>query len=118
MSPVANIGLAERRKRHRLGVAALALGVVVVVVARTLDLGAWASVAGALAFFVGFLGVFQARARTCVALAALGARNMDAGAEAIDDLAELDASKAEARRVVVRSAIATIVVTALALLLR
>jgi hypothetical protein len=117
MATFANIGLAERRKRHRVGVLGLALGAVVVVAAWTLDLGSWASVASAFLFFLGFLGIFQARARTCVALAAQGVRNMDAGAEAIEDAAELDAARAEARRVMVRSAIATAVVTALALLL-
>ena len=116
MSRIANIGLVERRKRHRLGVVGLALGVGVVVAARTLDLGPWATFASAFPFFVGFLGIFQARARTCVALAAQGVRNMDAGAEAVADAGQLEASRAEARRVIVRSATATLIVTAVAIL--
>jgi hypothetical protein len=99
-----------------MGVVALALGVVVVGAAWSLDLGLPTRLASAFLFFMGFLGIFQARARTCVALAAQGVRNMDAGAEAIQDRAELDASRAEARRVLVRSAIATLVVTAVAVL--
>jgi hypothetical protein len=98
-----------------MGVVALALGVVVVGAAWSLDLGFPTRLASAF-LFMGFLGIFQARARTCVALAAQGVRNMDAGAEAIQDRAELDASRAEARRVLVRSAIATLVVTAVAVL--
>jgi hypothetical protein len=88
----------------------------VTVAAWTLDLGVSGYIAAAFLFFMGFLGIFQARARTCVALAAHGVRNMDAGTEAVQDTAELDASRAEARRVVVRSAIATLVVMAVAIL--
>lgn len=87
-----------------------------VVAAWTLDLGLSPRIASAFLFFMGFLGVFQARARTCVALAAQGVRNMDAGTEAIADAAELDASRTEARRVLVRSAIATVIATGVAIL--
>jgi hypothetical protein len=95
---------------------AVSLAAVVVFVAWRLDLGLSARVASAFLFFVGFLGIFQARARTCIALAAQGARNLDAGAEAVEDAAELEASRAEARRVLVRSAIATLIATAAAIL--
>jgi len=116
MGTFANIGLAERKKRHRAGVLGLSLGAVVVVAAWALDLGSWASVASAFLFFMGFVGVFQARARTCVALAAQGVRNMDAGAEGVEDAAEAAALRAQARGVLIRSAIATVLVTAVALL--
>jgi hypothetical protein len=99
-----------------MGVVALALGVVVLAAAWTLDLGLAPRVASALFFFMGFLGIFQARARTCVALAAQGVCNMGAGAEVVQDRAELEASRAEARRVLVRSAVATLAVTAVAIL--
>jgi hypothetical protein len=89
----------------------------VAIAAWLLDLHPAVRAVSAPFFLIGFTGVFQARARTCVALAAQGVRNMDAGPQAIEDEAELDAVRAEARRVMVRSAIATAVATALALLL-
>lgn len=52
-----------------------------------------------LPLLIGAFGVFQVRARTCVALAARGLRNMDAGDESITDPVELRAVKAQARRV-------------------
>jgi hypothetical protein len=65
----------------------------------------------------GALGLLQARAQTCVALAARGQRNMDGGAEAITDAAELREVKAQARRVnvqaVIVAAAATIVLVML-----
>jgi hypothetical protein len=63
-------------------------------------------------FFVGSIGIFQARAHTCVALASRGIRDMDGGRERIDDAAELARVRDQARRVLVRSVIATLVLTA------
>jgi hypothetical protein len=112
-----NIGPVERRKRHRFGVAALALGVVVVWVARAQGMPLWIRAGTAVFFFLGFTGIFQARAHTCVALASRGARDMDQGPERIDDAEQLSVVRAQARRVLVRSSIATIAVTAAVLVL-
>jgi hypothetical protein len=112
-----NIGLVERRKRHRFGVASIALGVATVSISWTLDLPLWMRAAAAVFFFVGFTGVFQARAHTCVALARHGVRIMDQGPETIDDPAQLALVRSQARRVLVHSVIATIAVTAAALAL-
>ncbi len=62
--------------------------------------------------YVGALGVFQARANTCVALAAKGLRNLDSGNEAIADTAEAAALKNQAIGVVARAAIVAMVLTA------
>jgi hypothetical protein len=112
-----NIGPVERRKRHRFGVAALALGVVVVWVARAQGMPLWIRGAAAVFFFLGFTGIFQARAHTCVALARHGARDMDGGPESIEDAEQLAAVRAQARRVLLRSVIATLAVTAASLVL-
>lgn len=117
MARFANIGPAERRKRHRFGVAAILLGVVVVGVAWRLGLPLAVRAVSGLLFFMGFVGVFQARARTCVALAARGVRDMDAGPEPVEDPAEVAALRAESRRVLAKSVVAAVVVTGLALLL-
>ena len=112
MPPIANIGLAERRKRHRAGVAGLLLGALVALAAWTMGLPLAVRAASAPFFFVGSLGIFQARAHTCVALASRGVRDMDDGPEGIADAAELVAVRAQARSVLVRSVIATLVLTA------
>jgi hypothetical protein len=111
MKGIANIGLAERRKRHRFGVVALLLGVALVWVARSLGLPVWGRAFAALFFFLGFTGIFQARAHTCVALARHGVRDMDQGPETIDDPVQLAAVRSQARSVLVRSAVATLLVT-------
>jgi hypothetical protein len=71
----------------------------------------------AVFFFIGFVGLFQARAHTCVALAAFGMRNPDRAPERIDDPAELAAVRAQSRRVLLQSVGATLLVTAGALAL-
>ena len=60
---------------------------------------------------VGAVGLLQVRAKTCVALAARGLRNMDRGDEPITDPAELQAVKAQARAVNTQ---AVVVATAIA----
>src|SRR5687768_17139750 len=100
---IANIGLAERRKRHRIGVVGILLGAGVVGGAWALELPLAVRAVSALFFFIGFIGVFQARAHTCVALASRGVRDMDAGPEAIEDPAEVAALRAQSRRVLIQS---------------
>jgi hypothetical protein len=117
MATVANIGLAERRKRHRAGVIFVLLGVALVLTSWAGELPVALRAASAVFFFVGFVGLFQARAETCVALASRGVRDMDTGPEPIDDPAERADVRAQARRVLVRSALATVIATALALAL-
>jgi hypothetical protein len=58
------------------------------------------------------LSFFQVRANTCVALAARGMRNMDAGDEPIADALELRAVRAQARRVNLQASIVAAAVTA------
>ena len=63
------------------------------------------------------IGFFQVRAKTCVALAARGLKNMDAGDEAITDPRELDQVRAQSRGVHIRSIAAGLIVAALLALL-
>ena len=63
------------------------------------------------------IGFFQVRAKTCVALAARGLRNMDTGDEAITDPRELDQVRSQSRAVHIRSVlVALVAAAALALL--
>ena len=59
------------------------------------------------------LGIFQVTAKTCVALAARGLRNMDAGDEQITDPQELERVRAQSRRVHIRAALSAAVIAAL-----
>lgn len=111
-----NIGRSERRKRWIAGAVGFGLAL----------LGfALLSLAGAprpwrLALFIpawlGALGLLQARAGTCVALARRGTRNLDGKEEAAPE-AELGPARAQARSLHVQALIAAFVATGLALLL-
>jgi hypothetical protein len=59
------------------------------------------------------LGIFQVTAKTCVALAARGLRNMDQGDEAIADPKELERVRAQSRQVHLRAALSAAVVAVL-----
>ena len=94
----------------------LTLGVLYVGVLATRSApNGWYALA-AIPFFLGTLGYFQARERTCVFLAVVGRRNLDDGAEPISDMGELSRVRAEAWRVWLRAAVAALALTVLAFL--
>ena len=107
-----NIGPAERRKRWLVGVVGLAV-CALASVALIAD-GAprlWRAIL-VLPWWTACLGIFQARARVCVALAARGVRNLD-GQQEPQPVVELDAVRREARRVHVRSLLTAVLLTLL-----
>jgi hypothetical protein len=59
------------------------------------------------------IGFFQVSEKTCVALAARGLKNMDAGDEEITDASELDRIRAQSRRVHIRAVVTAAVVAIL-----
>jgi hypothetical protein len=61
---LANIGPKEIRKRRLLGIAMLALGVVLAVVFARADVGRGSYAALFLPFWIGSLALFQARKKT------------------------------------------------------
>ncbi len=97
-----------------LGVASLVVGVALVASMSASGMPRWVRLSTAGFFLIGFTGVFQARAQTCVALAARGLRNLDGGPEPIEGDGELAAVRAQARRVQLQSLVATLVTTAVA----
>jgi hypothetical protein len=112
-----NIGRRQRRLRLAFGFAMLAVA---------LAGGAWAVAAGAspglraalaVPSFLAGLGIFQARAQTCVALAAKGTRNLDAGEEPVADAGESRRLRRQARAVLLQSLALAAVLTAAALFL-
>jgi hypothetical protein len=76
---------------------ALAIALVALPVARPLRLVVFAP------FWVGAIGVFQARQKTCVVLVARGQRNLDGGDEPVVDPSELDQLRKQASAVYLRS---------------
>jgi hypothetical protein len=107
-----NIGRRQRRLRLAFGLAMLAVA---------LTGGAWGILAGAspalraalfVPSFLAGLGIFQARARTCVALAAKGSRNLDAGEEPIADAGEALQLRRQARTVLLQALVFAAILTA------
>lgn len=114
---IPNIGPRERQRRLVGGFVLLVItagvGVAVIVFEAPrpwrllVFLPAWAAA----------LGFFQVSAKTCVALAARGLKNMDAGEEDITDLHELARVRAQSRGVHLRAALSAVVVAAVFALL-
>ena len=89
--------------------------VVAILVVRDASLP-WYAIA-AVPFFLGALGYFQSREQTCVFFAAIGQRDLDGGAERITDTGELARVHDQARRVWVRTLVATFGLLAVAILI-
>jgi hypothetical protein len=114
-SVVSNLGPRERRKRFVLGIAALVAGAGLAFMLVAWDAPRWSRLLIFLPVWVAALGLFQARERTCIALAARGARNMDQGEEAIDDAEQAAELRRVARRIHRRALLTAIIVTMVAL---
>jgi hypothetical protein len=105
-----NIGPRERRKRL---VAGIVMSVITVCLAAGLILAGLPRLWRMLTIvpaWIGALGLFQVRENTCVALAARGLRNLDAGDERIVDPIELHHVRQQSRRVHVQAALFAVAV--------
>jgi hypothetical protein len=115
-SEVTNIGPSERRKRRLLGVVALTVGVSLAFLLVIMQAPRWSR---ALIFFpiwIAGLGLMQSREKVCIALAASGKCNMDAGEESLTDDNLIEQLRGKARRINRRALITAGVITLLALL--
>lgn len=83
----ANIGPRERRKRRLLGIVSLTVAVGVAFVLVSFGAPRWSRLVVFFPLWMAGLGLLQAREKTCIALAARGVCNMDAGEERIEDSA-------------------------------
>lgn len=113
----ANIGPRERQRRLVGGF--FFLGIAVCVAASVLLFHAprpWRLLVF-LPAWAAAIGFFQVRAKTCVALAARGLKNMDNGDEDITDPRELAQVRAQSRGVHIRSVVSAAIVAALLFLL-
>jgi hypothetical protein len=108
VSEVSNIGPRERRKRRLLGIVALTVGVAAAFLLVVYDAPRLLRAVVFFPVWIAGLGLLQARERTCIALAARGACNWDAGEASLED----DNLAAELRgksRVIHRRALVTAV---------
>lgn len=112
---VANIGPRERRKRRAMGIAALAAGAALVFVLVAWDEPRPMRLFVFFPIWIAALGFFQAKEKTCIALAARGVCNMDAGEAKVEDESVAAELRARARRINRQSLITALIVTLVAL---
>jgi len=78
-----NLGPKEIRKRLLLGYFALITGLILAIISIWLNASVYLRWLLFIPFFVGYLGILQARQKTCVALGIKGHQNLDQGDEPI-----------------------------------
>jgi hypothetical protein len=100
-----NIGPGERRKRLVAGVVMSAITLCVAGVLIFAGLPRPWRLITIVPAWIAALGFFQVRENTCVALAARGLRNMDAGGERISDPIELHNVRRQSRSVHIQAAL-------------
>jgi hypothetical protein len=110
-----NIGPREQRKRRLLGLVALTVGVAAAFVLVVYDAPRWSRAVVFFPIWIAGLGLLQAREKTCIALAARGTCNMDAGEEPLSDEKVIEQLRDKARRINRRSIITALAITALTL---
>ncbi|HEY3355084.1 MAG TPA: hypothetical protein VGQ83_17655 [Polyangia bacterium] len=101
---VANIGPVERRRRLLMGLAMLCTGLGLALLLIGMRAGAYWRLGLFIPLWLAALMLLQARARTCVALAEKGQRDLGAGPEPIEDAVELALVRRQAN-IVTRTAL-------------
>jgi hypothetical protein len=116
-SVTANIGPLQRRKRLTFGVVLLGASLVAAAMLIHADVARGWRILLVLPLGAAALGIFQARERTWVKLAARGQRDMDKGAEDISDPVELSTIRRQARSIYLKAWVAASFLTILLTLL-
>lgn len=98
-----NIGPRGRAVRLGAGAILLALGGLAGFFLAAIDAPLPLRACVFIPLFIGGLGLFQARAGTCVALAARGRRDLGRGEEPVADAGEASASRREARKILLKT---------------
>ena len=112
---VSNIGTREQRKRRLMGIVALTVGVATAFVLVIFEAPRWSRAVVFFPVWLAGLGLLQARERTCIALAARGTCNMDAGEEKLDDDNLIEQLRGKSRRIHRRALVTAIAITLVAL---
>lgn len=109
----ANIGPKGRRQRMIFGIVLLAVSLALWWWLAAMNLERLWRLALFAPLFMSMLGIFQAQARTCVALAAKGVQDMDDGVNPVEDQ-RVDAQlRKQARQIYVRSILVALPATVL-----
>lgn len=114
-TPAINIGPREVRKRRLMGIISLAAGGGLAFLSVVLETPRWSRLIVFFPIWIAGLGLFQAREKTCIALAARGTCNMDTGEENIDDEQTVSQLRSKARAINRRAIITAAIVTMVAL---
>jgi hypothetical protein len=115
MTEAVNIGPRERTKRRVLGIVTLTVGVGVAFVLVTAGAPRLSRLVVFFPVWLAGLGLLQSKEKTCIALAARGTRNMDAGEEKIDDEGLNALLRDKARRINRRALATAALITAVTL---
>ena len=97
VAEVFNIGPREQRKRRLLGIVALTVGVGVAFLLVTTEAPRWTRAVVFFPIWLAGLGLLQSREKTCIALAARGTCNLDAGEKPVADEDLIDQLRAKSR---------------------
>jgi hypothetical protein len=108
---VSNIGAREQRKRRLMGIVALTVGVATAFVLVIFEAPRPFRAVVFLPVWLAGLGLLQARERTCIALAARGTCNMDAGEEKLNDDDLIEQLRGKSRRIHRRALVTAIAIT-------
>lgn len=112
-----NIGPKERQKRLIVGVAGFVVGVIGFALMRAASAPWWANLALLPIFFAGATGLIQWRAKTCVAFARRGVRNLDDGIQPVTDEAEREALRERAAKISLQAFVVAALATGATILL-
>ena len=111
-----NIGPREQFKRRILGRISLIASAALTVVLVGYGAPRWSRLVIFFPLWMAALGFFQAREKVCIALAARGTCNLDAGEEKIEDRNLAARLREKARRIHLRALIMAVALTLLILI--
>jgi hypothetical protein len=114
---IPNISTEERLKRLRFGIIALVVTLAVLAVLVVSGVDRWWRLPLLLLFWASASGYFQWRDKTCVGLSRIDSRKLGDETEKIEDEAELAQVRRQARRVQIKSFLAAVPLTLIALAL-
>jgi hypothetical protein len=80
-----NLGPGQIRKRLVLGVLAFVIGLIMSICFVVFNVNDWIRAAVFIPYLFGYLGLFQAKQKTCVFLALQDKQNLDHGNESVSD---------------------------------